>query len=530
MSRGLAGGLFALLLVAGMGCASNHDAGLAMSFRSPANLEGAMDVEGAQWLLMFFHNEGATAFDVHAEGPGSIINHTRTRVHEQTAGTNSVTRNHPDQTSFFGQGFRFGLDATNRTYSSMFLVADQIRWQTGASHGLIDVLGQNEYLRYHTRNSHELNHSYRGGALQSPVAGVALKWEGVEGQIHVPFELEVEGLHRLEWHNLGVSCGADVETCPDDATNHGTEIVVPGVGSVGMRHWSYTDIRSAGGGLMGQGSMILALGGGGVLDLGLDGWVRLPLAESVAGCPPEHTCIGPDARTLHAEGMIRLVNLTPVPSSRYDLQAELSGDVSSIRLDELQVDPSLLGLGRTGTVLVAGVGAGLLVVVGKLLAGLFSRVQGPEDALQHPKRRAMRDLVEANPGLTFKEVMASLEMTNGPAQHHLHVLERSGVLVRRKVGRQSHVFLAGPRVDASQVILQDPELKRLWEWIAQNPRCSESEIAHHAVDDWGWKRSTLAYRLRRLVKAGVLGSVEDAGLTRRTLRRYMVPAVEAEAA
>src|SRR5205085_1546619 len=96
----------------------------------------------------------------------------------------------------------------------------------------------------------------------------------------------------------------------------------------------------------------------------------------------------------------------------------------------------------------AGVGAaavavGLLYYLWPLAKGglgLFSRLKQPE-VLGHPARQQILQLVEAQPGIHFKEMARRTGMPNGSLVHHLETLRRGGQVVARPAGGYTLYFL-----------------------------------------------------------------------------------------
>lgn len=62
-------------------------------------------------------------------------------------------------------------------------------------------------------------------------------------------------------------------------------------------------------------------------------------------------------------------------------------------------------------------------------------------ALAHPVRRQMLDLVRSNPGLPVGEVCEPFEMSRIGAMKHLNILEAAGLIVSRPEGRSRLLFV-----------------------------------------------------------------------------------------
>ena len=64
-------------------------------------------------------------------------------------------------------------------------------------------------------------------------------------------------------------------------------------------------------------------------------------------------------------------------------------------------------------------------------------------ALADPSRRRLLDSLNERSGQTLRELCAGLEMARQSVSKHLAVLERAGLVVRRKTGRTTMCTLAG---------------------------------------------------------------------------------------
>ncbi len=62
-------------------------------------------------------------------------------------------------------------------------------------------------------------------------------------------------------------------------------------------------------------------------------------------------------------------------------------------------------------------------------------------ALAHPVRRQMLDLLRASPGARVGEVCASFEMSRIGAMKHLNILEAAGLIVSRPEGRTRLLYV-----------------------------------------------------------------------------------------
>jgi len=167
--------------------------------------------------------------------------------------------------------------------------------------------------------------------------------------------------------------------------------------------------------------------------------------------------------------------------------------------------------GAPGLIVPVAAAAGLLAVVGGVVAvawkfgpaaiTLFSRVE-PERVLEHPRRRALWDLIQASPGLHRKEIARRLGMGRGQLEHHLERLERSRLVVRRDAGRYTLYFprAAGVPDAASASAAAAAGSRSLLRALAGGPSPSAASLASRA----GLAPATASYHLRRLRDAGLV--------------------------
>jgi DNA-binding transcriptional ArsR family regulator len=62
------------------------------------------------------------------------------------------------------------------------------------------------------------------------------------------------------------------------------------------------------------------------------------------------------------------------------------------------------------------------------------------DALGHPSRRRILDLLKAKPGTTVGELAAHFDTSRIGVMHHLRLLEDSGLVISVKEGRSRQLF------------------------------------------------------------------------------------------
>lgn len=146
-----------------------------------------------------------------------------------------------------------------------------------------------------------------------------------------------------------------------------------------------------------------------------------------------------------------------------------------------------------------------LACIGALAAAIvaaYSR-QRRQDALAHPVRVRILEVLSREPGLTAAEIQVRAGLARGTLRHHLQVLSRMGGISARSVGASTLYSAAGglgstdlPRLAA----LRDPTRRRLAELIEARPGLSTRE----AVDASGVSRVAVHKHVRRLADAAIV--------------------------
>ncbi|MEA3203130.1 MAG: hypothetical protein QOI63_803 [Thermoplasmata archaeon] len=159
---------------------------------------------------------------------------------------------------------------------------------------------------------------------------------------------------------------------------------------------------------------------------------------------------------------------------------------------------------------------GLLAVLCKYLWALFVRSERPP-ALEHPKRRSVFETIQAEPGVSFRALQRRLGWPHGTLRNHVQRLLEDGVIVAhpyRNTVRyfENHGAFTNRWLPTAH--LQDPDTRRLHEWLLRHPAVGQSQVTRE-TQGWGWSRSKTRRRLADLKEAGLLGLVKH-----RTRVRY----------
>jgi DNA-binding MarR family transcriptional regulator len=157
------------------------------------------------------------------------------------------------------------------------------------------------------------------------------------------------------------------------------------------------------------------------------------------------------------------------------------------------------GLAVTGLAAAAFVSteAGRFWLVRLAPIGLFARIRGDE-AKKHRRREQLLQLVEARPGITFRDLGREAGLRGGVLAHHVATLEREGLVRRQRVGTRLQFHPAGP---PPAPIRQIPALQAtLLRLVQASPGITQSEAARRMAVS----RQALHYHVMILRKAGLL--------------------------
>lgn len=141
-----------------------------------------------------------------------------------------------------------------------------------------------------------------------------------------------------------------------------------------------------------------------------------------------------------------------------------------------------------------------LLVFLSLLIPLYTRIQ-KEDVLDQFVRGEIYGYIKANPGVHYNQIIRELDVKNGTLSHHLHMLEKTGMVKSRKEGLRYRVFYP------TGVKFPEEERYRLTElqmsiikMIKENEGISQKEIARAL----NVKHQTISYNVKVLQQAGFI--------------------------
>jgi DNA-binding MarR family transcriptional regulator len=468
---------------------------LQLNFEAPAQGAGNLTAT-ATWALLVFDETSAGNFRLDLSGPTSAINHTRLDVRAASGNLFGSTfpQNVEDQPVSIADDLRATLDF-EPSHSSLLIQADAIHLAARGTETTIHSSTGNEILADFLpqgKGNQDLELQNHAAPMDT---GAALTIQGVSLHGPVPFNLDVRGLHRVEWHNATVACPGS--PCPDGARPYGPAFAIPN-GTAYAKTMPFLDLHPTAGTLSGQGSALYLVALGQGMDFLLQGRARFPEAVLSGECGGK-TCPDPAGRTFQAEGELELHGLAPMPGAPTRLQTEFGGTIYRARIDE-QAVPEL----AARAALVGGAAIGLVILVRVLWGPLFARNTRP--VLDHPKSRAVYELIRADPGLSFQNLRAKMGYANGTTHYHLKRLLKAGLIVSYRYRNTVRFYENHGRHKQDwmeHAVLQHPELRQLHEWIREHPHSIQAQVAA-ATAKWGWTRSTTRNRLAELVQAALV--------------------------
>jgi len=138
-----------------------------------------------------------------------------------------------------------------------------------------------------------------------------------------------------------------------------------------------------------------------------------------------------------------------------------------------------------------------------LLAALYTRLR-PSRILDHPLRRAIVDLVQKEPGISFSEIARRLDIAPGQLTHHARMLEKAGIVFSSPHGQTRRFFHVGH----GRLETVAPLAERALLALRERPMRA-SDLAKAL----GVSRQALHYHVKQLVADGKLVALSEGGET-----------------
>jgi predicted transcriptional regulator len=487
-----------------------------LEFEGPAQTSGTSEATGA-WITIFFDDGAATAIG-QQEGTTPLTNTTFVDVEANGTFLPSLDYAAPSPIQQADGTIGAYKIVFGKGYGSLVLHAHALQVNLEDSDGEIQVKTNEMNLRSFAPQEVRSSNPHWSLDLRGPQSVFSVtKQNGTS----FSYQILANQIDFIQWFGGQVSCTDSSTECPTGGGRESSVIQLP-QGQIERTKYSYVSgYPTTNGSISSTGRAHAVLMGGPSIDLAINGSIRLPNVEGNLGCP---TCPNPSGKTVQAKGSIFLGQLSPTEDGH--LRGSFSAAVTSVKFDEQSIDPALLA----GGAIVAAVAGGVLVALLKfLLWPLFTRLT-KEQALEHPRRKAIFEYIQHHPGANFREIARNTSIAAGTVRHHLNVLERSGQVVEHNHGSTVRLFENhGKFADnwAEVVLLREPALGVLHEWLKSNPGSPQKAVLE-AMEGHGWSRSTTQHRLSRLVEGGLAsirlqGRLKIYSLVEKPQRKGLLP-------
>jgi predicted transcriptional regulator len=161
----------------------------------------------------------------------------------------------------------------------------------------------------------------------------------------------------------------------------------------------------------------------------------------------------------------------------------------------------------------AGIGAGLILFallgteIGKyklftMLAPLYMKIRKDELLSQYTRGR-VHGFIEANPGAHYSLIKRTLDLRNGTLAYHLDILEKSGLIMRKKDGFKERFFPANRKIKEINYLSKAEEA--VIDEIRAKPGISQKAIASKLRIS----QPLTSYYTTKMADMGIITSVKE---------------------
>lgn len=112
-----------------------------------------------------------------------------------------------------------------------------------------------------------------------------------------------------------------------------------------------------------------------------------------------------------------------------------------------------------------------VIVFGIAGALLFSRISKSQ-VMEHQRRKEIFAYLQANPGIHFRKMMQDLKVGSGVLSHHLHTLEREGIVVSKRYAGKRVFYPLGVRMEVPKDVKE-----KIVDEVKQTPGITQAEVA-----------------------------------------------------
>ncbi len=440
------------------------------------------DLEG-QILLLVFKEATPWSFDASTQGP---IHAERHRYAHANATLNPIIGPQVGvplyDEDLEADWTRLHLQPEVGRLSSLILVAQSIRFDSNQTAAHIDVLNQAPANEWQAGVWDQAIRTDRVLASR-PIAYAEL--ERAE-----PTTFKISGLQSIEWTGAQPICNPEA-SCPreENPAPYILDYIEQTLQNGTATLTAHPDL------------LVLA----GTLHVQFHGTARLPAARGELACT--NCTLEDDVLTLH--GDIHLRSLQAALNGSSPLHADLDGDFLA-RINE--GPPQSVSPPPIAAVALAAT-AGLAILFRIFFALVSQRIL--DAPLSHPARQSIHETLDANPGITYRQLMQFTGIGNGSLQHHLRILERARSIRHWRNDRNLHfaLFDVRPVAAMQKRTLEDDAMNALCAYLAHPDGRMQLDIVTWAKQTHGWARSTTQSKLTRLCTLG-LARVHKEGFRR----------------
>jgi predicted transcriptional regulator/chitodextrinase len=190
--------------------------------------------------------------------------------------------------------------------------------------------------------------------------------------------------------------------------------------------------------------------------------------------------------------------------------------------------PSPEGYKLWGMFSAAIAGAGILLILTLIfgtdngryrfysfLLPLYTKLK-KEEILDDFTRGKIYGYILANPGDSYNSIKKALKLSDGSFYHHIHILEKEGIIKSARDGTYRRFYPSGMRIPSNKGSLKSSQLLIIQK-IQEHPGISQKDIAALL----GVSSPTINYHIKELIKLGIIRA-ERAGMR----LRYFVADME----